>query len=232
VLGFYFIWFPKNTVRMLAFLPPFVMQVFQVPARFVLGAYLVFDNLVPFLLAAGSGGVAHGAHIGGFILGAVAAWWADRRASSRPADLGAPEAVPRGRDAVRAALAAGELEEAARGYFALPARAARGALSVEEAIELSTWLRRRGHAAVALTLLRRVMEEAPRGASLAEVYALAGEILLQDLGQPTAAYQYLLTALQAGLPPQAAATVRRDLAAIEGQQKRRIGRLHAPSPWQ
>ena len=74
------------------------------------------------------------------------------------------------------------------------------------------------------------MGEAPRGATLAEVYALAGEILLEDLGQPTAAYQYLLTALQVGLPPPAAAAVQRELAAIEGMQKRRIGRLHSPPP--
>ena len=28
VLGFYFVFFPRNVVRMLAFLPPFLMQVF------------------------------------------------------------------------------------------------------------------------------------------------------------------------------------------------------------
>lgn len=234
VLGFYFIWFPKNTVRMLAFLPPFVMQVFQIPARYVLGTYLVFDNLVPFLLAGGGGGVARGAHIGGFIVGAIAAWFADRRTTTLPADVdvGAPEGVPAGRETVRAALDAGRPAEAARAYFALPASTARGALSAEEAMELSAWLRRNGHAKAALTLLRRVMGEAPRGTAPAEAYALAGEILLEDLGQPTAAYQYFLTALESGLPPERAAMVRRDLAAIEGLQKRRIGRLHSPPPWQ
>ena len=35
----------SNVVRMLAFLPPFLMQVFEIPARFVLGMYLVCDNL-------------------------------------------------------------------------------------------------------------------------------------------------------------------------------------------
>ena len=47
VLGFYFVWFPRNVVRMLAFLPPFLMQVFEIPARYVLGMYLVLDNLCP-----------------------------------------------------------------------------------------------------------------------------------------------------------------------------------------
>jgi membrane associated rhomboid family serine protease len=33
----------------------------------------VLDNLLPFLLAAGDAGIAHGAHIGGFVLGLAAA---------------------------------------------------------------------------------------------------------------------------------------------------------------
>ena len=129
VLGFYFIFFPRNTVRVMAFLPPFLMQVFQIPARFVLGMYLLLDNLVPFLFA-GEGGVAHGAHIGGFIIGGIAAWLMERRTTVvRPSDLEAPETAPLGADAVRAALADGRHDEAARAYFALPASWARGALS-------------------------------------------------------------------------------------------------------
>ena len=55
ILGFYFVWFPRNRVRMLVFLPPFLMQVFEIPARLVLGMYLMLDNLLPLLLA-GEGG--------------------------------------------------------------------------------------------------------------------------------------------------------------------------------
>ena len=210
VLGFYFIFFPRNTVRMLAFLPPFLMQVFQIPARFVLGMYLLLDNLVPFLFA-GEGGVAHGAHIGGFIVGGIAAWVMDRRAAAaRPSDLEAPETAPLGADAVRAALADGRHDEAARAYFALPASSARGALSAEQAVDLATWLRRNGHAEAALTLLRQVVRDVPRGGGLAEVHALAGEVLLEDLRQPTAAYQYLLAALEMGPRPETVAAVRRE----------------------
>jgi membrane associated rhomboid family serine protease len=44
------------------------------PASLVLWMYLIVDNVLPFLLASqGGGGVAHGAHIGGFIAGFVAA---------------------------------------------------------------------------------------------------------------------------------------------------------------
>jgi hypothetical protein len=231
VLGFYFLWFPRNTVRMLAFLPPFLMQVFEIPARYVLGMYLLVDNLLPFLFA-GEGGVAHGAHIGGFVVGGVLAWLFDRRRlASRPPDIVAPEGAPAGADAVRAALAEGRFGEAARAYFALPPPSTRGALAPDEAVALASWLRAQGHSEAALVLLRRVLRDVPRGDGLAEAYALAGTILLEDRGEPTAAYQYLLTALETGPRPETAAAVRRELAAVEALQKRRVGRLHSPRGW-
>jgi membrane associated rhomboid family serine protease len=230
MLGFYFVFFPRNTVRMLAFLPPLLMQVFQIPARLVLGMYLLLDNLVPFLFA-GAGGVAHGAHISGFIVGGIVAWFMDRRTTAaRPSDIEAPETAPRGAEAIREALAAGRHGEAARAYFALPASSARGALSAEQAVDLATWLREQGHSDAALALLRQVVRDVPRGEGLAEVYALAGIILLDDRREPTAAYQYLLTALEMGPRPETVDAVRRCLAVIEGLQKRRIGRLRSVPP--
>jgi len=74
VLGCYFVWFPRNQVKVFIFLFPFIVDIFLIPAPIVLGLYLVVDNLLPFLINAGSsGGVAHGAHIGGFIAGVVIA---------------------------------------------------------------------------------------------------------------------------------------------------------------
>ncbi len=228
VLGFYFIWFPRNVVRVLAFLPPFLMQVFQIPARFVLGVYLFLDNVVPFFLA-GEGGVAHGAHIGGFLAGGALAWVMDRRgARARPRDIGAPKVTPSGAQSVRDALARGQYGEAASEYFALPAASARGAVSPDEAVTLASWLRQNGHADAALVLLRRVARDTPRGKGIAEVYALAGFILLDDKREATAAYQYLLTALEMGPEPETAEEIRRELAAIEALQKMRVGRLHRP----
>jgi membrane associated rhomboid family serine protease len=188
VLGFYFVFFPRNTVRMLVLLPPFLMQVFEIPARYVLGTYLLVDNLLP-LLFVGEGGVAHGAHIGGFVAGGLAAWVMDRRGL-------APRGAP-----------------------------------VDDVVEEASRLRQAGHSDAALQLLRRVVRDVPRGEGLAGVYALAGVILLEDRGEPTAAYQYLLTALELGLRPETAAAVRQRLAAIEGLQKRQVGRLHAPPRW-
>jgi membrane associated rhomboid family serine protease len=74
VLGFYLRWFPRHYVKVLLFLPPLFMGVRMFPASLVLWMYLIVDNVLPFLLASqGGGGVAHGAHIGGFIAGFVAA---------------------------------------------------------------------------------------------------------------------------------------------------------------
>jgi membrane associated rhomboid family serine protease len=73
VLGFYLVWFPRNQVKVWIFLFPFIMRVVQISAIWVLGFYLVLDNLLPFLIAPAGGGVAHGAHIGGFLAGAAVA---------------------------------------------------------------------------------------------------------------------------------------------------------------
>jgi hypothetical protein len=121
------------------------------------------------------------------------------------------------------------MDEAVREYFALPAPAARGVLSPGEAVALATGLREQGHSDAALVLLRRVVRDRPRGEGLAEAYALAGMILLDDRHEPTAAYQYLLTALEMGLAPETEAAVRRELAAIETLQKRRVGQLRRPA---
>lgn len=231
VLGFYFLWFPRNVVRVLAFLPPFLMQVFEIPARFVLGMYLVWDNLVPFFLA-GEGGVAHGAHIGGFVAGGLAAWLMDRRGvTARPARFGAVPGAPSGADAVRLALAEGRAADAAQAYFELPPSLARGALSADEAVELAGWLRRNGFAPAALSLLRRVVRDQPQAPGLAEVYAAAGLLLLLDLHEPTAAYQYLLTALELGPRPETEADARAALRQIDELQKRRVGRPRSPRPF-
>ena len=68
VLGLYFVLFPRNRVKVFVALFPFLMDVFLVPARLVLGIFVVIDNLVPFLFGSHSG-VAYGAHHGGFLAG-------------------------------------------------------------------------------------------------------------------------------------------------------------------
>jgi membrane associated rhomboid family serine protease len=73
VLGFYLVWFPRNTVRLFVFLFPFYVGMVHVSAMLVLALYLILDNILPFIVAQGASGVAHGAHIGGFVAGMLVA---------------------------------------------------------------------------------------------------------------------------------------------------------------
>jgi membrane associated rhomboid family serine protease len=91
VLGFYLRWFPKHYVKVFIFLFPFFVGTRMLPASLVLWMYLILDNIVPFVLGGGGGGgVAHGAHIGGFLAGLAIAW---AMGGPRPEDRG-PDVPP------------------------------------------------------------------------------------------------------------------------------------------
>ncbi len=198
---------------------------FEIPARLVLGAYLFIDNVLPFLFA-GGGGVAHGAHIGGFLAGAGVAWVIGRRAlRARPAVEMSSGTRTRGREAVRDALDRGDLDEAAAAYLATPAASARGALSASEAVAVAARLRAQGRSDAALAVIDRALTERPRGPGRADLHGLAGSILLEDRRDPAAAYQQLVTALRAQPSPATEAAIRRELATIEAQQRWHPGRL-------
>jgi membrane associated rhomboid family serine protease len=89
VLGLYFLLFPRNLVKVFVGLFPFVVNVWLVPAPIVLGVFVVVDNLLPFLVGT-SGSVAYGAHLGGFVAGAVMA--IVLRAQGRPDSAGGERA--------------------------------------------------------------------------------------------------------------------------------------------
>jgi membrane associated rhomboid family serine protease len=84
VLGFYLVWFPRNVVKVWVFLFPFYIGVVHIGAIWVLGFYLLMDNVLPFILAPAGQGVAHGAHIGGFLAGMAVAWVMSRMHRSAP----------------------------------------------------------------------------------------------------------------------------------------------------
>jgi hypothetical protein len=220
-------------VRLLWLLPPFVMQVFEVPARLVLGMYLVLDNLLPYLVSSGEGGVAHGAHIGGFIAGLAVAWFMGRRQlDQRPAEFATAPTVSLEREPtwgrrIAAAVDAGRMEEAAVEYFEVPARASRGLLSPEQSVVLARWLAANGHENAAAVVARRHLRDHPAGPGLAEANLIAGQALLA-MQQPTPAYQYFLASLDADPDPATAAAARRGVAAIDALQKRQIGRQPVP----
>jgi membrane associated rhomboid family serine protease len=191
VLGFYFLWFPRNTVRMFVFLFPFFMNVVAVRARIVLGIYLVLDNLLPLLLAGSSGGgVAHGAHIGGFVAGLAGAWVIDRRAvGSARAGYSADVAPDDGPESiVETATDGQDMARVATAYFALPADRARKALSPGDSLALGNWLSRHGHAEAALVVYRRHLRDYPTDPSAAEAHVGAGLVQFEHLGQAAPAY--------------------------------------------
>ena len=228
VLGFYFVWFPRNRVRLWIMLFPFFMNVVYAPARLVLGLYLVVDNLLPLLATSGGGGggVAYGAHIGGFVGGlALAAWSARREVRARPPEYAAAtpvaepdppvvDADPSSTRGIRLLIAAGEHEEAAPAYFRLsPARTVR-LLMPRDSLEFARWLANSEHPDAALVVYQRHLRDYPLGPYLAEAHLGAGLVQLYARNQPTAAYQHLMAVLDTDPHPETEAYARRALADI------------------
>ena len=235
VLGFYFIWFPRNRVRLWIMLFPFFMNMVYAPARLVLGMYLVIDNLLPFFMTrgVGGGGVAYGAHIGGFVGGLAFAWWSARReVRQRPAEYEPEDAAPvldadptsiRG---IRQLIGAGEYEEAAPAYFGLSSARTARLLMPEDSIRFGRWLANHGHPDAALVVYQRHLRDFPLGPYAAEAHLGAGLVQLHSRNQPTAAYQHLAAVLDAKPHPETEAYARRALADIAALQKFRVGGVH------
>ena len=235
VLGFYFIWFPRNRVRLWIMLFPFFMNVIYAPARLVLGMYLVIDNLLPFLATrgAGGGGVAYGAHIGGFIAGLAYARWSQRReVQRRPADYEPdPAATTQDPDpstvrGIRQLIAAGEHERAAPAYFSLSAARTARLLMPEDSIKFGRWLANNGHPDAALVVYQRHLRDYPLGPYAAEAHLGAGLVQLHARNQPTAAYQHLVAVLDADPHPETEGYARRALIDIASRQKFRVHGVH------
>ncbi len=237
VLGFYFIWFPRNRVRLWIMLFPFFMNVIYAPARLVLGMYLVVDNLLPFLVTrgAGGGGVAYGAHIGGFLGGLAYAWWSTRReVERRPQDFepdsepAAPafDADPSSVRGVRQLIAAGEHGRAAAEYFRLSAARTVRLLMPGDSINFGRWLANNGHPDAALVVYQRHLRDYPLGPYAAEAHLGAGLVQLHARNQPTAAYQHLVAVLDADPHPDTEGYARRALLEIAARQKFRPPGVH------
>lgn len=234
VLGFYFVWFPHNRVRLWIWLFPWFADVVLVPARIVLGLYLVVENLLPFVLIRelGATGVAYGAHIGGFLAGLLVAWGSERRATMtqpRAYRRAASSAATRGGSVapgrvLRDLLTEGRFADAAALYFSLPAAATRRILSPDDSLALAEWLRASGHLDAAVIVYQRHLRDYPLGPGAAEAHAGLGLIQLHALDQPAAAYQHFVEALELDPSPSTEAVVRQALAEILARQKFRVGR--------
>ena len=231
VLGFYFIWFPRNRVRLWVMFFPFFMRVIHAPARWVLGFYVIVDNVLPFLASAGTqgGGVAYGAHLGGFLGGLALGWGINRRSLLlRPTDFGAPglsggAAPPEG--SLAALIEEGDYEEAATRYVALSTGETRWLLSERHSLMLGRWMAAKGHDRAALALFQRHLRDYPVGPGAADAHVGAGLLQLHAFSQPTAAYQHLVEALGFDPSPGTEGLARQGLAQIAALQKFQLNAL-------
>jgi rhomboid family protein len=207
VLGLYFLWFPRNRVKTFVFFFPFIMQTLLIPCRYVLGFFLIVDNLLPFLLGgSGGGGVAHGAHIGGFIAGLGIAWAGDRfrlkKVTRKPAEDRQRSTVtdmPRREAAsitsLHQAVSAGRFGEAAALYARLPARQQRLEVDRKALLAIGEFLLGQSDWNGALGLFRRFIAEHPSDPRVVEAYLGAGRALMHKPRCLTSSYHYLLSAL-------------------------------------
>ncbi|RLB54212.1 MAG: hypothetical protein DRI34_12350 [Deltaproteobacteria bacterium] len=220
VLGFYFLQFPRNKVKVFVLLFPFFFDVLLLPVRWVLGFFVIFDNLIPFLFAQ-HGGVAYGAHLGGFLGGLALAWvgesfgwhlpWRDRhwRLGRRRSRRRAEQALER----IRRAVASGDRRGALQEVAGL-GRDDINSLPPGECALLAQWLDEAGHPVAGSNLLRRCLAAHSGSSDLAKVYLELGLLRLRQ-GQPTAAYQHLLSVFDYDPDPETAARARQALAAID-----------------
>ena len=233
VLGFYFIWFPRNRVRVWVMFFPFFMNMVYFPARFVLGVYLILDNLLPFLAtrAVEGGGVAYGAHLGGFVAGLAYAWWSERQeVSHQPTEYETPsvsvDAEPISVRGIRQRIVDGAYEAAAPDYFQLSAARTTRLLMPEDSIQFANWLANNQQPDAALIVYQRHLRDYPLGPYSAEAHLGAGLVQLYARNQPTAAYQHLVMVLDAEPPPDTESHARSGLAEIASRQKFQVGAVH------
>ncbi len=218
VLGFYFLWFPRNQVKTFIFLFPFIITTVLIPARIVLGIYLVISNIFPFIADFGAeSGVAHGAHIGGFLAGVLIAWAANRMPdfAFRKGE-GAQEETPReltGAERVRRSLRMGNVGQATLRFLSL-SPAQQGSLATTELLEMGEFLLDRRDYHGALTIFRRLIAERPNDPLVDQAYFGAGRATLPISRNPVTARNYFLAAIDVTDSDEIAEAARRHLRAL------------------
>ena len=215
VLGCYFLWFPFNRVRLFIWFFFFV-NVVPVSARVVLAFYLIFDNVLPFLRGDG-GGVAHGAHIGGFLAGLLCVKVFDAsRAPWRVASTGDPRRGVKGSETFDDAIRR-KAWEVALSLFADMAPRARQDVEDHQLIVLADGLSEIERYEAALAVLQRFLATRPRSELLSVVHLRAGLIQYRGLRRLQAAYQHLLTVLDLSPPADVERAARQALEEIDSE---------------
>jgi len=227
VLGFYLVWFPHNYVKIFLFFPFF--GIFPIRAYWVLGIYLVLENLLPALSARGSN-VAHGAHIGGFVAGAIIALVYNMVRGGRPAPRpdrpggyrpGRGPVEPRWREVAsepidagsefERAIREGRMESAAHAFSRLQREG--GSRPPEHAVfRLARWLYDEGFSPDAVAVFQYYVKHYPRGEDLDRVHLGLGILFARRLERPAAAREHLLQAIDLTDSAAIAETARAELA--------------------
>jgi len=222
VLGFYFLWFPRNRIKVFVFLFPILMTTLLIPSRIVLGVFLIIDNLLPFLTTSAEGsGVAYGAHIGGFLAGLGMALAIDRL----PGILRMPGTIPKVKrqranlvdavtDIVRS-IDRGDVAHAATRFLELDSRAKRGQLSTQNVLSIGNYLLDSGNSDEALSVFRRLIAERPGDRNMDKVHLGAGRAMLHKSRCDTAAWHYFVAAVDLAQTPEIAAEAKRYMQMIE-----------------
>jgi hypothetical protein len=228
VLGFYLIWFPRNQIRVLIIY--FYIMVVHIRAIWVLLAYLVIQNLLlPYLAdqRGGGGGVAHAAHVGGFVAGMVGAFlfnvvrgrvaapnpsgpYVERRSApwSRSAPVRGGAA-----DAFHAAVQMGRMEEAAHA-FSRHVTEGGAPPKPADVFALGRWLYDSGFSPDAAAVFRYYLANFPRGEDRDRVHLGLGVLLARVLSQPVPAREHLLAAIDLARDAGVAAKAREELASL------------------
>jgi membrane associated rhomboid family serine protease len=228
VLGLYFIWFKRNQVKVFIFLFPFIMNTFMIPARLVLGFYLIIDNVFPFLLnSADGGGVAYGAHIGGFLAGMAIAFGLDwlpgmrkvQKIRKAPVDESPgrrqAEADQTPAQAIAAHLRDGDFAGAARHYFSLDSREERLGLNSDVVLSLGEYLLGIRAYEEAQTLFRRFISDRPNDREVDRAFLGAGKSMIHQPRHIPSAYQYFLSAIETARSKDLEVEARMHLRGIE-----------------
>ena len=222
VLGFYFLWFPRNRIKVFVFLFPLIMTTLLIPSRIVLGVYLIIDNVLPFLTTPAEGsGVAYGAHIGGFLAGLGIALAVDRLPGAMRMKGTTPRVKRKRANLVDAvtdivqAIDRNDLAHAALRFVELDSRTKRGQLSTHNILEIGDYLLDRGQSDEALSIYRRLIAERPGDRNLDKAHLGAGRAMLRKVRCETAAWHYFMAALDLAQTPEVEDDARRYMKTIE-----------------
>jgi hypothetical protein len=146
-----------------------------------------------------------------------------REVTQRPKEFRAvrpPEPGPKAlADLISEDIRDGEYAAAAKAYFAVPSQSSRRLLNPNDSLALGNWLARNNHSRAALTVFQRHLRDYPIGPGAAEAHAYAGLLQLHAFGEPTAAYQHLIEALDHDPSPETEKLVRQALTEISQRQK-------------